>query len=195
MALLTIRTVSFDTHATSNAKLTYLVIYSTDQGYHLGTHRHVGKSLPYLEDTNIPLVVRGPGVQKGVVSKIPSTVTDFAPTFLEIAGLPKEEFPPFLDGTSMLNGWKEPHSSEIGRQKEAINIEFWGSAYSEIPTWQGGDYGQYFPGVYLNNTYKTMRIVSEDSAWVYSKWCTNDTELYNSLVTILGIYTGDGVHS
>ncbi|KAF5676726.1 arylsulfatase precursor [Fusarium denticulatum] len=76
------------------------IIYSTDQGYHLGTHRHAGKLTPYREDTNIPLIVRGPGVHRGAVSNIPSTVTDFAPTFLDIAGLAKRDQPSFLDGAS-----------------------------------------------------------------------------------------------
>ncbi|KAF4534980.1 Arylsulfatase [Lasiodiplodia theobromae] len=156
------------------------VIFSTDQGYHLGTHRHSGKCLPYLEDTNIPLVVRGPGVPASVTSRTPSTVTDFAPTFLEIAGLAAEDYPPFLDGASLLEAWENPNSSALAKKKEAINVEYWGSSYTEIPTWAEGSYGIYFPGLYLNNTYKTMRVVGEHSSWLYSRWCTNDTELYNT---------------
>ncbi|POS75657.1 arylsulfatase [Diaporthe helianthi] len=154
------------------------VIFSTDQGYHLGTHRDVGKCSPYIEDANIPLVVRGPGVKAGQVSRIPSTVTDFAPTFLDITGLGDEDRPPFLDGTSMLQAWENPDDLSIGIEKEAINVEFWGRAFTEIPTWTGGDG---ITGLYRNNTYKTMRIVNEDYAWVYSRWCTGDTELYDSL--------------
>ncbi|KAL4983178.1 alkaline phosphatase-like protein [Aspergillus falconensis] len=156
------------------------IIYSTDQGYHLGAHRHVGKCLPYLEDTNIPLVVRGPGVPEGVVSHTPSTVTDFAPTFLDIAGVPSKQHPEFLDGTSLLTAWKNPNSSSLAKKKEAINIEFWGTAYTEISTWADGDYAPYFPGLYLQNDYKTMRVVSEKGSWMYSRWCNNDTELYNT---------------
>ncbi|KAF3017781.1 hypothetical protein E8E14_008686 [Neopestalotiopsis sp. 37M] len=154
------------------------IVYSTDQGYHLGSHRDVGKCSPYIEDANIPLIVRGPGISEGQVSNLPSTVTDFAPTFLEIAGLAQDDVPPFLDGTSMLEGWKDPLNLTIGRQKEAINVEFWGRAFTEIPTWTGGDN---YPGVYRNNTYKTMRIVSDSYAYVYSSWCTGDVELYDSV--------------
>ncbi|ETS73165.1 hypothetical protein PFICI_15110 [Pestalotiopsis fici W106-1] len=154
------------------------IIYSTDQGYHLGSHRDVGKCSPYIEDANIPLIVRGPGISEGQVSHLPSTVTDFAPTFLDIAGLAIGDRPPFLDGTSMLEAWEDPLNVTIGRQKEAINVEFWGRAFSEIPTWTGGDS---YPGVYRNNTYKTMRIVSDSYAYVYSSWCTGDIELYDSV--------------
>lgn len=118
----------------------------------------------------------------GVTSRTPSTVTDFAPTFLEIAGLTAEDYPPFLDGASLLEAWKNPDSSALAKKKEAINVEYWGSSYTEIPTWAEGSYGIYFPGLYLNNTYKTMRVVGEHSSWLYSRWCTNDTELYNTKV-------------
>lgn len=154
------------------------IIFSTDQGYHLGSHRDVGKCSPYIEDANIPLVVRGPGIGEGLVSHLPSTVTDFAPTFLDIAKLAMADRPPFLDGTSMLEAWENPRNLSIGRQKEAINVEFWGRAFTEIPTWTGGD-GR--TGMYKNNTYKTMRIVSDTYAYVYSSWCTGDTELYDSV--------------
>ena len=77
----------------------------------------------------------------------------------------------------MLQLWHSPHDDALGRAREAINVEFWGRTATEIPTWTGGD-GH--PGVYLNNTYKTMRVVAEDYAWVYTKWCTDDEELYDS---------------
>ncbi|KAF5008055.1 hypothetical protein FDECE_5637 [Fusarium decemcellulare] len=166
-----------DTGAIDN---TY-IIYSTDQGYHLGTHRQCGKLTPYREDTNIPLVVRGPGIRSGAVSHIPSTVTDFAPTFLEISGLAKAHQPPFLDGDSLLEAWKNPNSRGLAKKKEAINVEYWGTAFTELQSWSGGDYGSYFPGLYLENDYKTMRYVSEKGSWMYSRWCNNDTELYNTL--------------
>lgn len=78
----------------------------------------------------------------------------------------------------MLEAWENPDNLTIGRAKEAINVEFWGRAFSEIATWTGGSR---LPGMYVNNTYKTMRIVSEDYAFVYSRCCTGDTELYDTL--------------
>ncbi|KAJ3955162.1 hypothetical protein N0V92_008326 [Colletotrichum tropicale] len=159
------------------------VIYTTDQGYHLGTHRTgVGKSLPYLEDTNIPLIVRGPGIPKGAVSSNPSLVVDFAPTFLDIAGLDLNDRPPFWDGSSLLDSWKSPNSPEISKRKEAINIEYWGSGFVEMHQWSEGDYGISFPGLYSKNDYKTMRVVGDSSSWMYSRWCSNDTELYDTKI-------------
>ena len=41
------------------------VIFSSDNGYHIGQHRlQPGKECGYEEDINIPLIIRGPGVPK-----------------------------------------------------------------------------------------------------------------------------------
>ena len=75
------------------------IFFTSDNGYHLGEHRLLpGKQTPYEEDLRVPLLVRGPGVPRGVT--LPHLVgnVDFAPTFLELAGLPgRDDF----DGHSM----------------------------------------------------------------------------------------------
>ncbi|KAF9767010.1 hypothetical protein IL306_000486 [Fusarium sp. DS 682] len=157
---------------------TYL-IYTTDNGFHMGQNRQIGgKGLPYIEDTNIPMIIRGPGISHGSKSKIPSTHVDMAPTFLEIAGLKKDSkgYPPFLDGRSLVSEWKNPEASHSS-EKEILNVEFWGT----IDNAASPDYSLR-SGVYA---YKTLRIVSETSAWLFSKWCTNnETELYDTIVSI-----------
>ncbi|EJT68723.1 hypothetical protein GGTG_13710 [Gaeumannomyces tritici R3-111a-1] len=57
----------------------------------------VGKTTPFTEDTNLPFVVRGPGVPQGVESTLVGSRLDLAPTFLDIAGVPKGELPSLLD--------------------------------------------------------------------------------------------------
>jgi hypothetical protein len=156
------------------------VIYTTDNGYHIGNHRiPAGKALFYAEDTNLPFVVRGPGVPAGVTSKIPGAHLDLAPTFLDIAGLPEEQWPPFLDGQSLLHQWHNPESSTGdgeggGNAKETLNVEFWGLCTVEAPN--AAELGVPFK----NNSYKTLRIIGEDESWLYSYWCTGETELYNT---------------
>ncbi|KAJ3526385.1 hypothetical protein NM208_g11212 [Fusarium decemcellulare] len=152
------------------------VLFTTDNGYHIGAHRLPGgKALPYIQDTNLPLVVRGPGIPHNVTSNIASAHLDFAPTFLDIMGLPKEQWPEFLDGRSLLPEWLDPVPEvkpEVGSAKEILNIEFWGDKIVEVP-----DYA----GVKLNNnSYKSLRIVSEEASWMFVTWCTNEIELYNT---------------
>ncbi len=65
-----------------------LVIYSSDQGFYLGEHGFFDKRWMYEESLRMPFVARWPGVipAGGKVSEITQNI-DFAPTFLEVAGL------------------------------------------------------------------------------------------------------------
>ncbi|KAJ3543027.1 hypothetical protein NM208_g3795 [Fusarium decemcellulare] len=154
------------------------VIYTSDNGYHLGQHRMaVGKATPYAEDTNLPFVVRGPGVPSGVESKLVGSHIDLAPTFLDISGLAKEDWPPFLDGRSLLGQWKDPSmkypQAGQGGNHEIINIEYWGASSIVVP-----GFTQSSP----NNTYKSLRIAGQGISYLYTKWCgTNEVELYNTI--------------
>src|SRR4029079_9452391 len=76
---------------------TYIFV-SSDNGWMQGEHRFpFGKSVPYEEDVNLPLFVRGPGVGAGAhISKLTSMI-DLFPTFLDIAGMHADR-----DGRSLL---------------------------------------------------------------------------------------------
>src|SRR5262249_17028614 len=58
------------------------VVFSSDNGFHLGDHRMpAGKGTAYDTDVRVPLYVRGPGVESGShVGKFAVNV-DLAPTF------------------------------------------------------------------------------------------------------------------
>ncbi|KAI9493124.1 alkaline-phosphatase-like protein [Zychaea mexicana] len=93
------------------------IVFSTDNGYHLGQHRaYSGKTTDIEEDINIPLVVRGPGVAKDHVSDIVSAHHDLAPTFLALAG-GDDYVPDWVDGgvipwTDRLRSHPKPVSKE-----------------------------------------------------------------------------------
>ncbi|KAJ0272780.1 hypothetical protein CBS470a_012565, partial [Colletotrichum nupharicola] len=154
------------------------VIYTTDNGWTIGANRvAAGKATPYADDTNLPFVVRGPGVPSGVKSSLPGSHVDLAPTFLEIAGVNPEDFPPFLDGRSLFDQWLQPESGyksqNQGVGRELLNVEFWGSRIIEAPAASE-------VGTILNNSYKTLRLVGNEFSWLFVKWCTNEMELYNT---------------
>ncbi|MBM3866478.1 MAG: sulfatase [Verrucomicrobia bacterium] len=65
-----------------------VVIYSADNGWYLGDLGMYDKRFMYEPGFHIPLLVRGPGVKAGAVTKRFALNADFAPTFLELAGLP-----------------------------------------------------------------------------------------------------------
>ncbi|WP_327590016.1 sulfatase [Nonomuraea sp. NBC_00507] len=76
------------------------IIFTSDNGFHLGTHRLAqGKTTPFEEAIKIPFVVRGPGVAPGsTISRMGATV-DLAPT---VAELGKAAVPAFAEGRSLV---------------------------------------------------------------------------------------------
>jgi len=76
-----------------------IVIYTSDQGFFLGDHDWFDKRFMYEESIRMPFLVRYPPVIKpGSVSDAMILNVDFAPTFLEYAGLPA---PAELQGHSL----------------------------------------------------------------------------------------------
>jgi N-acetylglucosamine-6-sulfatase len=62
---------------------TYFV-FTSDNGYRHGEHALVhGKHIPYEEDINVPLFVRGPDVRRGARLPHFALNIDLAPTFCE----------------------------------------------------------------------------------------------------------------
>src|SRR6185436_12791742 len=65
-----------------------VVIYTSDQGFFLGDHGWYDKRFMYEECLRMPLIVRWPGVTKpGAKQEVMALNIDFAPTFMEMAGV------------------------------------------------------------------------------------------------------------
>jgi N-acetylglucosamine-6-sulfatase len=75
------------------------VVFTSDNGWNHGEHRiPTGKGLPYEESISMPLLVRGPGVQRGSTTNKLTLNTDFFPTFTDLAGI---QTPGYVDGRSL----------------------------------------------------------------------------------------------
>lgn len=148
------------------------IMYSSDNGFHIGQHRlTAGKRCPYEEDINIPLIIRGPGIQAGGVVNISTSHTDLAPTILKIAQAP---LPPYLDGAAV--PLIDP--SPLAQSFEHAQIEHWGPSAAG-----GGDGMNEADNAEVqgsqNNTYKSLRIMGQGYNYAYTVWCTNQHELYD----------------
>ena len=65
-----------------------IVVYTSDQGFFLGDHGLFDKRFMYQESIRMPFLVRWPsGIKPGTKSDALALNVDFAPTFLEVAGL------------------------------------------------------------------------------------------------------------
>jgi arylsulfatase A-like enzyme len=77
-----------------------IVIYTSDQGFFLGDHGLFDKRFMYEDSLRMPFLVRWPGVIKpGSQSDAMALNVDFAPTFLDAAGLP---VPADMQGRSLV---------------------------------------------------------------------------------------------
>lgn len=162
------------------------IMYTSDNGYMIGTHRIPAvKSLAYKEAGQTPFVVRGPNVPQNAISKLPGTHTDLAPTLLEIAGVNHTDFPAMFDGRSLFFQWPQlggGNGSNLEKPKcakDLIGVEFWGDADIELPMLPPGSAMSY---TRVLTTFKALRVVGEDQAYLYIVWCTGELELYNTNV-------------
>ena len=63
------------------------IVFTSDNGYMQGQHRlHQGKFVAYDPSAKVPLLIRGPGIPAGSVSKELVSNVDIVPTILDAAG-------------------------------------------------------------------------------------------------------------
>ncbi|HEX29932.1 TPA: DUF4976 domain-containing protein [Candidatus Poribacteria bacterium] len=89
-----------------------IVIYTSDQGFFLGDHGWFDKRFMYEESLRMPFIIRYPReIKPGTVNENIILNVDFAPTFLDYAGVevPEEmqgrSFRPLLNG-ELPEGWQ-----------------------------------------------------------------------------------------
>ena len=76
-----------------------LVIFTSDNGWMLGEHRLIKKEQMYEESAQVPLLIRGPGIPRGVRRSQITGNIDLAPTILDVANA---EHPRAVDGRSLM---------------------------------------------------------------------------------------------
>ena len=76
-----------------------IIVYTSDQGFFLGEHGWFDKRFMYEECQRMPLIIRYPkAIKAGSTSNAISMNVDFAPTFLDFAGI---EIPSDIQGASL----------------------------------------------------------------------------------------------
>ncbi len=77
-----------------------IILYTSDQGFMLGEHDYIDKRWMYEESMTIPFIVRYPAwIKEGSRTDALINNTDFAPTLLDIAGVPT---PDYMHGRSVV---------------------------------------------------------------------------------------------
>ena len=60
---------------------------------------------------------------------------------------------------------------------ELVNVEFWNGAIGDVPVGMK-------PGLYGNNTYKALRLVSDNHSFLYTVWCNGEKEFYGKQTSL-----------
>ncbi len=95
------------------------IVFTSDQGFHSGEHRLMKMKLtPYAASSQIPLIIRGPGIPRGQTEDELVLNTDLAPTIAELAGA---KAPAFVDGRSLKPLWE---GTKTAWRQTALS-EFW----------------------------------------------------------------------
>ncbi|MDR1865611.1 MAG: sulfatase [Bacteroidales bacterium] len=91
-----------------------IIVYTSDQGFYMGEHGWFDKRFMYEESFRTPLIIRYPGngALRGIENDALVQNIDYAPTFLDAAGIAKPEsmtgasLLPLLEGKTP-DGWRE----------------------------------------------------------------------------------------
>lgn len=111
-----------------------IVIYSSDQGFYLGEHGWYDKRWMFEESLAMPFLIRWPGVVKpGVRSRTIIQNIDYAPTFLEAAGV---AIPNDIQGRSLLPVFKNDGDTPADWRK-AIYYFYSGEATHQVAAHDG----------------------------------------------------------
>ncbi len=111
-----------------------LLVYTSDNGFQFGEHGLIDKRTMYETSIRVPLIVLAPGFKGGSGGlRRPELIVnlDFAPTFLEAAGI---EVPSTVQGRSFL-GLIDADRADGQPWRDAFLYEyFWERAFPQTPT-------------------------------------------------------------
>ena len=106
-----------------------VIIFWSDNGWHLGEKQHWHKSTLWQRSTHVPLILAGPGIRSaGTARRQPVSLLDLYPTLVELCGLPARRD---LEGESLgpllrdAQAAHRPPVSTINRRNHAVVTKRW----------------------------------------------------------------------
>lgn len=142
-----------------------LVVYTSDQGFYMGEHGWFDKRFMYEESFRTPLLMRMPQGKHGVIRQ-PVQNIDYAPTFLDLAGLP---VPSDMHGCSLLPLLK---GEEPTYWRQTLYYHFY-----EYP---GEHAVRRHEGV-RSERYKLIRFYGDEEHWEFYDLKNDPHELQNQI--------------
>lgn len=106
-----------------------IVVLWSDHGYHLGEKEISGKNTLWDRSTRVPLIIAGPGLQRGARSPQPAELLDIYPTLIELCDLPERDgleghsLTPQLENANARREW--PAITSHNRGNHAVRTDRW----------------------------------------------------------------------
>ena len=144
-----------------------IVVYTSDQGFYLGEHGWFDKRFIYEESLRTPLLIQYPGhIRPGSRISAPVQNVDYAPTFLDYAGVPAEQS---VQGRSL-------RQVAAGRTPSDWRRDIY-YHYYEYPGFHSvrAHYGIRGP------RYKLVRFYGDINAWEFYDLKTDPNEMRNRI--------------
>ena len=127
-----------------------LVVFTSDHGHYFGQHGLIAKGAFHYDDgIRVPMIARLPGrIPAGQQSDSLQTLVDYAPTFLEYAGL---GIPADMTGLSQRAVWQGDEAGtrdhviiENRHQPTTLHLKTYVNARYKITLYYGREYGEIF---------------------------------------------------
>ncbi|MXP45575.1 sulfatase family protein [Allopontixanthobacter sediminis] len=144
-----------------------IVVYTSDQGFYLGEHGWFDKRFMYEESLRTPLLIQYPGhIAPGTRVTAPVQNVDYAPTFLELAGLAQQ---PSIQGRTLREVFD---NSPPADWREDIYYH-----YYEYPGFHAvrAHYGV------RTERYKLIRFYGDINAWEFYDLQADPAEMHNRI--------------
>ena len=142
-----------------------LVVYTSDQGFYMGEHGWFDKRFMYEESMHTPLIMRLPAGydRRGDIDELVQNI-DYAPTFLEIAGV---EIPEDIQGVSLM---------PLLRGEHPDNWRQW--LYYHFHEYPAEHAVKRHYGV-RDNQYKLIHFYNDIDEWELYDLAADPTEMHN----------------
>ena len=118
-----------------------IVVYTSDQGFFLGEHNFYDKRFMYEESLRMPFLIRWPKqIRAGSISRQMILNVDFAPTFIDAAGL---KVPGDIQGRSILpilrarQGWQGRQTRAPGDWRKAVYYRYYHPGHHNVAAHYG----------------------------------------------------------
>ncbi|KAL3917235.1 MAG: hypothetical protein SGILL_004805 [Bacillariaceae sp.] len=145
------------------------VVFTSDNGYRLGQFRMpICKLHPYENDIRVPMMIRGPGIEKNSTSSLMSTHVNLMPTLMGLATgqyRSREVIPETMDGMNLAAGVLD-HESNQKEEKITDDHESISQAASVLVQYASlGNVVRYNHLVdTYNHSFACLRILDTDPA-------------------------------